>query len=217
MKIRNNFVTNSSSSSFCFFKSEYRPNLSKEEIDKTLKDLIKFYKKYGSESYVTKHDFTDYKIFSGDQIEEITEALHNEFWSASGIKIPDEMHSRFERVGHYLTGNRPTVKELLEDEKFLTDNYGKEKANEIFDFKSIWEKCEKSTQKLVEKCVKNGGKYMEKCDNITVPNEKFAYYDNEFQKAIRADFVVITGENVFPYSFFDLIQDLLGGERDHLG
>lgn len=196
MKIRNSFVTNSSSSSFCIHKKDTNKDISKDKIENAINDVLTLYKKYITDmDYLKKHDWNDWQVFEGEQIENIAEALHNESWSASGVKIPDNAHKMFSSLSYGNEKMRPTFKQFWNTINDLIHLYGEDIVKNIIDFESV---PNKQTDKVLE--VNN-----------------YIYYDKEFQDAIRADFVVITGENVFPYSCIDLIEDILQAEYTHLG
>lgn len=190
MKIRNSFVTNSSSSSFCIVHYENEEPTNKEHIREVVEKVLNIYKEFDNPEYVKKHDWKDYKIFKSNEIEGIAEAFRNECWSASGVRIPDDLHKTFESCSYLNKKMRPTKKQYEAAIKQLIELYGKEKAKDIFDIDMKYDK-----------------------DNAM----EFGYYDEEFQKALRADFTLITGENVFPYSCIEMLEDLLHAKQYHLG
>lgn len=196
MKMRNSFVTNSSSSSFCIHKNETNKDVSIEKIENAIEDVLTLYKRYITDkNYLEKHDWNDWKVFEGSQIKDIAEALYDESWSASGVKIPDEIHKMFSSLSYGNEKMRPTFKQFWNAINDLIQSFGKDVTKNIIDFESV---DNKKTNEILE--VNN-----------------YIYYDKEFQEAIRADFVVITGENVFPYSCIDLISDILQADYTHLG
>ncbi len=189
MKIRNSFVTNSSSSSFIISSNEYHPKTNIEHIKEVLKDIITLYEKHSGLSIMN-----DYKIFESSDIKGITDRLHNECWSASGIKLPDDIHEMFCSLRYYNRKMRPKEEDFKKAIQELIAQYGEEKVKDIVNYEKIT---------FGEDGISN--------------EEEFAYYDEEFQKALRGDFVIITGENIFPYSIRELIEDLLNAEYNHLG
>ncbi len=195
MKVRNSFVTNSSSSSFLITANEYHPEkTNKEHIKEVIEDVLGVFKKYDNGYYDGVHDYSDYEIFEGSEIEKIAERLHDEWWSASGIRLPDDVHKMFCSLSYSNNAMRPKEQDLKKVIKDLISKYGEEKVRDIIDYDSI----KFSMDEIV-------------CE------DRFLYKDEEFQNAIRADFVVITGENVFPYSTREVIQDLLHADYNHLG
>ena len=214
MKIRSDFVTNSSSSSFVIFDdaqeySKYRHPLTKETIKKLIDDVLMVYRNF--EETICKEDseriflealperFRDYQIFKKGQIEEITKAFEGEFWSASGVYIPDEIHDVLKRTEYDAPYKRPTKKEVKEACKKL-ENFCKEKnisMGNIFNKNAL-------TQYFTE-C--NSGEWY------------FSpYYDYEFQEALRGDFCIITGENAFPYGVITFLENVLPDTKYyHLG
>lgn len=200
MKIRNSFITNSSSSSFVISKSENKPNLTKELIKECIDEILETYKNVSNKTLVGEDNFLshlperfkDYKIFESSEVKEIAEAFKNECWSASGIYIPDEIHNILKRVNVGNVFRRPSMGEV------------ETACNELARF-------------CINKRIDPGNIF--NTENLGSDEYDFAYdyYDYEFQEALRGDFVIITGENAFPYGVYDLLSDTLGTERYHLG
>lgn len=203
MKIRNSFVTNSSSSSFVISNNlEYHLPLSKELIKECLDDIFKTYcnvtnkrlrKDINSNFFeYLPERIKDYNIFEKGETKEIADAFHNECWSASGIYIPDEIHKILKKANS-------------------TEFYGAPSKQDI-----------KNAQKELEKLCKENNIDSKEIFNIDrygtdEYDYNYDYYDFEFQQALRGDFVIITGENAFPYETFELIESILSASRYHLG
>lgn len=205
MKIRDSFVTNSSSSSFVIYNNtQYNVTLTKELIKECIYEIMETYSNLGSKILRKDVDGNenffkyfperkkDYQVFQKGEIKEIAEAFHNECWTASGVYIPDEIHNILKKVNS-------------------TDIYRSPSKKEV----------NGAIEKLTRFCIENKIKIDDIFNTEYLSKDEYDYvydyYDHEYQQALRADFVIITGENAFPYSTYDLIEEILGAHRYHLG
>ena len=207
MKVRSDFVTNSSSSSFVIFdKSKAYPECYKPLSKKLIKDcvdkILVVYQDIENKicgekeflSYIPER-MKDYQVFEKGEIKEIAEAFRNECWSASGVYIPDEIHNVLKRANY--------------------DNYYKRPKKE---------EIETAYAKLTEFCVRNNLDINEIFDNEGISQDYDEvdgwwryYYDFEYQEALRGSFCIITGENAFSYGVIQFIENIFSGRVFHLG
>ena len=136
-------------------------------------------------------------VYKSDNIKGITEAFKNECWSASGVRLPDDIHSIFRRADHFGYYRKPTTQEVKDAidncEKFFKDNNIQLTVEDVFHFRT---EHDEDNDEHVPECY---------------------YYDHEFQDALRADFVLITGENVFPEWLKNLVESEFNAKCYHLG